>query len=278
MLAILVLASLLAAPARIVSTSPAITETLFALGIGDRVVGVSEYCRFPARAAALPKVGSFLKPDAELIARLNPDLVLIHASQNGVEGRLARLGLRYAVVERGTVEHVRLAIASIGEVVGMPHRASEVLASIDAKMVAVRRAVAGKPRPRVLIVVSRRAGTLSDLVAVGRDGYLNELVAEAGGVNVLDDGGLPEYPRISMETVLRLKPDIVVDAADMGDTTGERQARQKRVEALWRAQPLLRAAGVRVVAGVSDAFFVPGPRMIEIATLMAAWFHGVRVG
>ena len=71
-----------AIPARIVSTSPSITETLFALGLGDRVVGVSTYCRFPAEVATLPKVGTFLKPDAEMIARLKPDLVFVHAGPN----------------------------------------------------------------------------------------------------------------------------------------------------------------------------------------------------
>ena len=81
-----------AAPsARIVSTSPSITETLFALGLGDRVVGVSTFCRFPAAAVTLPKIGTFLRPDAELIARLRPDLVVIHAGPSGIEQRLSAL-------------------------------------------------------------------------------------------------------------------------------------------------------------------------------------------
>src|SRR5260221_6540921 len=78
-------ASRAAIPARIVSTSPSITETLFALGLGDRVVGVSTYCRFPAAAAKLPKVGTFLKPDAELIAGLRPDLVIVHEVSTGID-------------------------------------------------------------------------------------------------------------------------------------------------------------------------------------------------
>ena len=86
-----------AIPPRIVSTSPSITETLFALGLGDRVVGVSTYCRFPPAVATLPKVGTFLKPDAETIARLKPDLVFIHAGPNTVAAQLARLGLKTAV-------------------------------------------------------------------------------------------------------------------------------------------------------------------------------------
>src|SRR5579862_8394334 len=78
-------------PSRIVSTSPSITETLFALGLGDRVVGVSTYCRFPPEVVKLPKVGTFLKPNAEVIAGLRPDLVLVHAVPDGVDRQLASL-------------------------------------------------------------------------------------------------------------------------------------------------------------------------------------------
>ena len=85
------------------STSPSITETLFALGLGDRVVGVSTYCRYPAAVAALPKVGTFLKPDAEMIARLKPDLVFVHKGPNNVLAQLGTLGIKTAVVDRGSL-------------------------------------------------------------------------------------------------------------------------------------------------------------------------------
>jgi iron complex transport system substrate-binding protein len=125
----------------------------------------------------------------------------------------------------------------------------------------------------VLIVVSRSAGGLSDLVAVGRGSYLHELVGVAGGVNVLDDPGL-RYPRISMETVIRLAPDVIVDAADMGDTVEEHVRRRPVTEALWKRQTSVAAArtgGVHAVT--SDAFVVPGPRMVEAAETLAGWLR-----
>ena len=78
------------------------------------------------------------------------------------------------------------------------------------------------------MIVGRRAGTLTDLIGVGRDSYLSDLVDIAGGVNVLGGRGLPEYPRISMETVIRLAPDVIVDAGDMGDTPADRMRRADR--------------------------------------------------
>ena len=97
----------------------------------------------------------------------------------------------------------------------------------------------------MLFIIGRRPGTLADLVAVGPGSYLNELIEIAGGTNVLAIAGQPEYPRISMETVLRLDPDVIVDTVDMGDTDAERRARQPVNERLWSAYGMLTAVKTR---------------------------------
>src|SRR5204863_3254858 len=120
-------------------------------------------------------------------------------------------------------------------------------------------AVAGRSRKKVLLIVGRRAGTLTDLVGVGRGSYLSDLVDIAGGVNVLEGPGLPEYPRISMETVIRLTPDVIVDAGDMGDTAEERLRNQTATRHLWQAQTAVSAVRAQAVHPVmSDASVVPG--------------------
>ncbi|HEY2153144.1 MAG TPA: helical backbone metal receptor [Vicinamibacterales bacterium] len=264
-----------AVPTRIVSTSPSITETLFALGLGDRVVGVSAYCRFPAKAATLPKVGSFLKPDAELIAALRPDLVIVHEVANGIDRRLASLRIPFLIVDRGTLASVFSSIRQIGGSTGVPERADALVADIERRLEAIRRAGAGVPRPRVLFIIGRRPGTLADLVAVGPGSYLNDLVEIAGGANVLAIAGQPEYPRISMEAVLRLNPDVIIDTVDMGDTAAERTARQPINEKLWNAYPMLTAVRMhRLRAATTDALVVPGPRVVEAAQWVAALIRG----
>jgi iron complex transport system substrate-binding protein len=147
--------------------------------------------------------------------------------------------------------------------------------TLKARLDRVRAAVAGRRPQRVLLIVGRRPGTLTDLVAVGRNSYLSDLAAAAGGVNVLSGDGLPEYPRISMETVIRLAPDVIIDAGDMGDTPEERRSRQAATEALWKRQQLAAARGGRVHAVISDAFVVPGPRVVEATETMARWLHGI---
>jgi iron complex transport system substrate-binding protein len=259
-----------AGPARIVSTSPSITETLFALGLGDRVVGVSTYCRFPPEVAKLPKVGSFLSPDAELIAGLRPDLVVVHETGNGVDRRLASLRIPFLVVDRGSLASAYSAIRQIAAAAGVPERAETLVADLQRRLEAIRRAGASRPKPKVLFIIGRRPGMLADLVAIGPGSYIDELIEIAGGTNVLAIAGQPEYPRISMETVLRFNPDVIVDTVDMGDTDAERRARQPINERLWSAYPMLTAVKAHQVhATTTDALVVPGPRVVEAAQWVA---------
>src|SRR5580700_3287775 len=108
-----------AQPARIVSTFPSITETLFALGAGDRVVGVSSYCRYPAAALSLPKVGNYAKPDPEKIALLRPDLVFIQKSAAALTDRLDALGIKHYAIQIGSLAEVYSMIHDIGGAIGL---------------------------------------------------------------------------------------------------------------------------------------------------------------
>jgi iron complex transport system substrate-binding protein len=259
-------------PNRIVSTSPSITETLFALGLGARVVGVSSYCRYPTEVEKLPRVGSFLKPDAEAIARLRPDLVIVHAGPHTVPQQLASLGIHVTTVDRGTLAGIYASIRAIGAAAGVADRSEALVGTIQHRLDAVLMAARSRPQRRVLLVVGRQPGTLSDLIAVGPGSFLHDLIGAAGGVNVLGDPKLPEYPRVSMESVIRLAPDVIVDAGDMGDTVEEHRRRQAGTERLWRQQVNVKAARTGDVHAVTtDAFVVPGPRVIDAVETLARW-------
>jgi iron complex transport system substrate-binding protein len=264
-----------AAPSRIVSTSPSITETLFALGLGDRVVGVSTYCRYPEDVAKLPKVGSFLKPEPETIARLQPDLVLVHRGPNAAASQLAALGLKTAIVDRGALASVFATIRQISAAAGVAARGDRLVAGLEGDLDRVRASVAGRPQRRILILVGRRTGTLTDIIAVGPASYLHDIAAIAGGTNVLASVSL-EYPRISMETVITLAPDVIVDVGEMGESPVDSERRRTITEGLWSKQRLVKAVRDRAVHAVHDeAFVVPGPRIVDVARRMATWLHGV---
>ena len=264
-----------AIPARIVSTSPSITETLFALGIGDRVVGVSTYCRYPETVAKLPKVGTFLKPEVETIARLKPDLVFVHTGPNAVASQLAVLGIRTTVVDRGSLPSVFATIRQISVAAGVGDRGTELVEQIHATLDSIRASVANRPPRKLLIIVGRRTGTLTDMIAVGPGSYLNDIAVIAGGTNVMASARL-EYPRISMETVISLAPDVIIDIGEMGESPADSDRRRKVAESLWARQTLVKAVRDHAVYAVHDeAFVVPGPRIVNVARSMAKWLHGV---
>lgn len=259
-------------PQRIVSTSPSITETLFALGVGDRVVGVSLYCWFPAEVAKLPKVGTFLRPDVEVIARLKPDLVFLHPGPGAAATQLDRLGIRSVTVERGSFSNVMASIATIGRAAGAGDRADRLRSDLTSRLDRVKASVAGLTPKKVLIIVGRRTGTLTDIIGVGPGSYLDEIAKLAGGTNVLASSRL-EYPQISMETIISLAPDFIVDVGEMGEFPDDSAVRRAATERLWRGQTLVKG---QVHAVTDQAFVVPGPRIVQVAEQMAAWLHGVR--
>jgi iron complex transport system substrate-binding protein len=264
-----------AQPQRIVSTSPSITEVLFALGLGPRVVGVSNYCEYPSSVLSLPKVGTFLHPDPELIARLQPDLVIVHNLPNELTDRLSALGIAFAEVDRGAIQDTYSEILQIGRATVTEPQARDLVNRLKARMSQIRRQAQGQLHPSVVMVVGRTPGALSNLVVVGRDSFLDELVETAGGKNLMSAESNSAYPRVSLETLLRLNPDVIIDMGDMATSSEERQKQVEANQALWHAAPYLRAVQRgRVYCISSTAFVVPGPRAIEAAAELFALLQG----
>jgi iron complex transport system substrate-binding protein len=255
--------------ARIVSTSPSITETLFALGVGADVVGVSTYCRYPPQVARLPKVGTYSRPDPEKIALLRPTLAIIHKAPGDLPSRLRSLGIPYIEVDQGSLATVYTSVREIGRAVGRGREAEDLVRRIQARTAPAGRAAQGK-RPSALLIVGRDRDRLSGLVAAGPRAYLGELLEAAGARNVLAGVQAQAYPRISLETVIRLDPDVIIDSAGMGDEPADFPERREQVRRLWRERRELRAVrNGRVAAILSEALVVPGPRVIEALDLIA---------
>jgi len=274
LLSLLAFASLaLAQSGRIVSAAPSSTEVLFALGLGERVVGVTSYCRFPPEARRLPKIGSYMRPNAEAILRLKPDLVILQTENAQIEERLARVGVRTVVVKNRNLRELLDSILVIGRAAGAEARAVALTSRIEQELDAIRRKTAGRARRSLLFIVGRTPGRLEGLIAAGRGSHLHELIEIAGGRNALGDVAVP-YPRISLETTLRLDPDVVVDMGDMGDTTAVTESHKRAVVRLWSKWSSLQAARKnRVYAVASDIYVVPGPRVVEAVRAFARMLH-----
>ncbi len=262
-----------AQPKRIVSTAPSITETLYALGLGDRVVGVTTFCHYPPEAAKKPKIGNYMRPDVEAILALRPDLVIAEKSMIRQSLSLPNLKLNLLEVDDNTVAGIYDTIRAIGRAAGVPDRAEAVCGRIQASLAELARRTAKGVRPRVLFIVGRTPGRIEDLIAAGGSSYLDELILIAGGVNVFHDAVAP-YSKVGIEEILARDPDVIIDMGEMAQTVGITENQKRAVVALWRRYPKLKAVRAnQVFAVASDVYVVPGPRVAEAAGQIAAILH-----
>lgn len=262
-----------APPQRIVSTAPSGTEMLYALGLGDRVVGVTTFCHYPPDAAKKPKIGDYLHPSLETIVGLRPGLVVSETTGVRHAERLRALNLNVLEIDDATLAGIYDSIRRIGQAAGVPARAEALCSQMRAQLDAIHTKVARLPRRRVLFLVGRTPGRIEDLVAAGRRSHLNELIEIAGGDNVFRDS-VAAYGKIPLEELLSRNPEVIVDMGEMSETVGVTEAQKRAVVALWNRYPALAAVREhRVYAVASDIFVVPGPRVVEAARALARMLH-----
>ena len=262
-----------AEPKRIISTSPSITEMLYALGLGERVVGVTTYCHYPPEAMKKTKIGNYLNPNLEVIVGLRPDLVVAETTGVRRPEKLASLKLNVLEVDDLNLNGIYQSIRTIGKAAGVPGRAEVLTAKMRASLDEIRRKVAALPRRRIIFIVGRTPGRIEDLIAAGRGSHLNELIDIAGGRNIFGDSPA-SYAKIGLEELIARNPEVVVDMGEMSQTVGVTEADKRAVVSLWNRHPELAAVREhRVFAVASDIFVVPGPRVVDAAREFARMLH-----
>jgi len=259
-------------PKRIVSMAPSLTETLFAIGVGDRVVGRTRYCSYPPEAAEIPEIGGHLDPNIEAIVALKPDLVVTIPSSEEAERRLRSLGVPVLPVDQHDVTGVLQSVTALADICGVPERGAAVRAALEQRLATVRQAVQQRSQPRVVVVVGRELGEgmVRSVWAAGPETFYDDVLGIAGGVNAVAVG-LVRYPEISREGLVALDPDVILDVVAGLD---ERGLDAEAVRADWANLGELRAVRdgrVYVLAG--DAMVVPGPRLPELVDAVANALH-----
>ncbi len=248
---------------RVVSLTPSLTEIVFALGAGERIVGVSDFCDYPPEVKTRPRVGTFLQPSVEKILALRPDLILVDAVQQDVAAalRAAGGGARVLAIPMNDLEQVRAAILKVGSGLGdRQTEAAALLAQLDGELGEVQRLIrrrGSRPPPKVLFVVDRQLGGLRGVVAAGPGTYLDELVRLAGGANIFADLKV-RYAKVAVEAIEERQPEVIFD------TVHSDPAQNSRVRADWlilRNVPAVQNGRIYVL---SDREFVtPGPRLAK---------------
>ncbi|MGD2174497.1 MAG: helical backbone metal receptor [Candidatus Brocadiaceae bacterium] len=257
---------------RIICMSPAVAEIAFAVGAGDRVVGVSQHTRYPPAALDRPTCGGFFNPNFELILGLAPDLIITQGEAEELRRFASRNGMNLVSLSLSDLDSIFAAIRRVGDVLEVGTQAELVCAEMRYRLAKVRASVGRMPRIPVLLVTGREPGALSDIYTVGPGSFLHDLIRVAGGRNAFADLG-SSYGAINKEALIERSPRVIVELHGEG---GNRRELEAQVRRLWRAlAPLPAVREGRVYVMTATYALIPGPRVVRVAEQLSELIHGV---
>jgi iron complex transport system substrate-binding protein len=251
-------------PARIISLAPSLTETVYALGLQDRLVGDTDYCDYPPDAQKKQKVGGAINPSLEQIAALHPDLVLVTKDFNRLETvrALETLGIPSYAIDPHTVADILSSTEKLADVLGAPDAGKALESELRQRLSALQTKLAGIPPRRVLFIV-----WTEPLISIGKQTFIADALREAGAVSIVDSQ--QNWPQMNMEEVVRLQPDYLVFAA-AHFASGEHDFDVLATQPGW---DILQAVQNRRYAVISDAVNRPAPRIVSAIEELARQLH-----
>jgi iron complex transport system substrate-binding protein len=241
--------------ARILSLAPGITESLYALGLADRIVGVTDYCDYPADALTKPKVGGLYNMNLEAMLRQGPDLVICYPEHAPRNGPLRELGLNLLVVKHTSISDILDYIDTIGRICSVEPASNSLLKDIKWRIERIRQTHSQTPKVLICIGHDMESPSIENAYFVGIGGFFNEMIELTGGSNAYQ--GTVPFPVISAEGILSLNPDIIIDM------TPDLAQSDAFVYAQWHSLGRLKAAHNKRIHVLTDDYVViPGPRLV----------------
>lgn len=253
---------------RIISMSPSITETLFAIGLGDSVVGVTKFCDYPVEANSRESIGGYMDPAYEALLSLKPDLVVILTDHEKDRAKFDTFSLKTLMVNHQSVPDILNSIKKIGEFCNVGHRSGALLLDIKSRMKSVQEKMKGKRKPKILISIGRKmgSGTIRDAYIAGRKTFYNDMIELAGAQNAFEKKNM-SYPIVTGEGILRMNPDIIID---MVSDVSEKGVNKNKVLKEWNALTHVEAVKNNSVYIFGEDYVnIPGPRFILILEKIA---------
>ena len=249
---------------RIVSLAPNLTETIYALGLEDRLVGDTDYCDYPADAKKKTKVGGGIDPSLEVIASLHPDLVLVTKSFNRLETTqsLDRLGISSYATDPHTVADIMSSVKTLAAVLGVPEAGASVAEEMQHRLDDLQQRIGSLPPKRVLFVVWTQP-----LISTGKDTFLADALRHAGAVSIIDSS--QDWPQVNLEEVARLQPDFLVFAESHSGDASREMAKLATLPG-WK---IVHAVRNHRYAVISDAVNRPAPRIVSAIEDLARQLH-----
>ena len=249
---------------RIVSLAPNLTETIYALGLQDHLVGDTDYCDFPPEAQQKPKVGGDVNPSIEVIAALHPDLVLVTKNLNRLETvqALADIGIPSYATDPHSVESIVASIARLADLLGAPDAGGALTAALEHQLSVLHERVASLPPRRVLFIV-----WTEPLISTGKDTFIADALRQAGALSVIDSS--QNWPQVNLEEVVRLQPEFLIFVESHSGALPHTEDALADLPG-WR---LLNAVRNHRYATISDAINRPAPRLISAVEDLARQLH-----
>lgn len=257
---------------RLISLSPSITETLYALGLADRLVAVTDYCDYPVEAQSLPTVGGYTDPSLEAIVSNEPDLVILLQSQQQLRQQLNHLGIATHSIDNSTLLGIEAAIASIAQVTGQQAQADLLLDAIHQIIDRVQQKVSSQPPVRTLISIAHYVNSekLDIVYIAGQRDFYNDLLKLAGGSNVYTDSHI-KVPSVSEEGIIRMNPDVIIDIFPEAD---DHHSDMNLVRQQWLKLDAVSAIQQQRVHIIErDYASIPGPRIFQLLPEIARLLH-----
>ncbi|MBN2010391.1 ABC transporter substrate-binding protein [candidate division KSB1 bacterium] len=245
---------------RIISLSPSTTEILFALGLGDRIVGVTRFCVYPPEALEKQQVGGFLDPNYEAIVMLKPDLIITLPEFRQSEQYFEKLEIPYLTVDNKKIDDIFTAIQRIGTACKTESLATSLVSRIHSTIDSLKTNNISY-RPRVLISIGRTFGTghIQNMYIAGQNTLYDEMIRLAGAINAYEDS-LIAYPNVSSEGVLLMKPDVIFELLPHMNN------RENDIQSLyndWNSLPTVPAVRNKTIYILTNDYVtIPGPRFV----------------
>lgn len=250
------------APRRLVTLAPNLTEIAFALGLGEKVVGVGDYAAWPPEVRELPRLGGLVDPNLERLLALEPDLVMVLPSQAEVVRRLEAVGTEALVLPVETLEDLEAAVLAMGERCGAEEAARALAESL-------RRELGPRPipgAPKTALVVNRPPGRTEGLLVAGPRTWYHELLGRLGAPNAFADASL-RYPQVGLEELLARAPGALLE---LRAEPAPEELRRRLVADWTRFPNLPAAAGGHVYVIGGDWALSLGPRVPRLYREMEA--------
>ncbi len=259
-------------PSRIITIAPNASEIICALGECERIVGVDKFCVYPPELKSRPQVGGLFDPDLEKIVSLRPDLVVIRGKSESLEKLCADLKIRVYHDPTERMADIERTAIELGKILKKEDAAKKLVDEFQAKIKAIQERVKDRPKPRVLLTVSRRPDDVANILTTGKGTFLDDMITIAGGVNVFGDVDAP-WPQVSLESIVAKQPEVIIELMP-GEEVDEKK-KKELVEQWKKVGEMPALANDRILILVDQNVLIPSMRIDAQISEIARFLHSV---